>query len=81
MHKPRVVVVAAGLLLVWTFFCSASFAEDRGQALIEAAKEGDLKQVQEILEQGADINAKNNEGNTALAMASFGGHIETVKLL
>jgi uncharacterized protein len=81
LPKPRIAVIAAGLLIVSTIVCSASFAQDQGQALIEAAKQGDLRQVQELLKKRTDINAKNNAGSTALTMASFGGHIETVKFL
>ncbi len=37
--------------------------------------------VQELIERGADINAMNNSGITALMSASFNGHIEVVKEL
>jgi uncharacterized protein len=79
MRKPRIAVIAAGLLLALSIFCSASFAQDQGQALIEAAKQGDLKQVQELLEKGADINTKDKDGMTALMVACLNGHAEVVK--
>ncbi len=49
--------------------------------LIDAAKEGDLETVQSLIEQGADVNAIDNNGNTALMWASARGHTETVGFL
>ncbi|MDD5454971.1 MAG: ankyrin repeat domain-containing protein [Candidatus Ratteibacteria bacterium] len=37
--------------------------------------------VKLLIENGADINAKDNKGNTALMMASITGQTDTVKLL
>ncbi|MGB6066975.1 MAG: hypothetical protein WBG50_19390 [Desulfomonilaceae bacterium] len=44
MGKPKIVVVIAIGLIVLSVFCSASFAQDQDQALIEAASNGDLTQ-------------------------------------
>jgi ankyrin repeat protein len=49
--------------------------------LINAVKEGNLKKVIDLLENGADVNAKNNDGYTALMTASREGHKEIVELL
>jgi ankyrin repeat protein len=80
MHRLGIGIVTTGMLIVLSIFCSASFAEGQGQALIEAACKGDLRQVQELLEKGADINAKNCD-QTALTAAARGGNLEIVKLL
>lgn len=48
---------------------------------LQAVLAGDLKTVLDLLEAGADINAKGEYGWTALMYASRLGHIETVKLL
>jgi len=37
--------------------------------------------VRALLIAKADVNAKNNEGKTALMLASEGGHDETVRAL
>jgi len=37
--------------------------------------------VRLLLERGADINAKGNDGRTALYLAASGGHGPTVRLL
>jgi ankyrin repeat protein len=49
--------------------------------LIKAAKEGNMPAVQYALVNGAEINGKDNDGVTALWMASWKGHTEIVKFL
>jgi ankyrin repeat protein len=46
-----------------------------------AAEKGHTKIVQLLLEKGADVNAKNKYGETALMYAAENGHTETVQLL
>ncbi|WP_300747663.1 ankyrin repeat domain-containing protein, partial [uncultured Brachyspira sp.] len=50
-------------------------------SFIEAAKNGDIKKVKELLALGADINIQNNGGDTALIWSAYYGHTETVKEL
>ncbi len=52
MHKPGIAVIAAGLLF-FLVFSAVVFAEDQDRALIEAARQGDLEQVQDLLDKGA----------------------------
>jgi len=52
-----------------------------GQDLINAAENGDVAKVKVLLAKGADVNAKANNGATALIMASQNGHLEVVKAL
>lgn len=49
--------------------------------MILAAAQGNLMQVKRLLDAGADVNAKDRRGNTALIEASFDGAIELVELL
>jgi ankyrin repeat protein len=49
--------------------------------LLNACKDGNLEKVKQLLEKGADVNAKNKYGGTALMYASYQGHEEIVKLL
>ncbi|UCF81017.1 MAG: ankyrin repeat domain-containing protein [Acidobacteriota bacterium] len=49
--------------------------------LLEAAKAGDDAKVEILLEQGADANAKDKDGRTALMMAATKGRTETAKTL
>ncbi len=49
--------------------------------LHEAALAGDLKGVERALESGADVNAMEEEGRTALMLAAFNGHAGVVLTL
>ena len=49
--------------------------------LAAAAMVGDTAQVQRFLKEGADVNAKDDQGKTALILAVERGHLEVVKLL
>ena len=40
-----------------------------------------LQGVQQLIRQGADVNARSNDGMTPLAIASFWGYADIVKLL
>lgn len=51
------------------------------QQLVSAATEGDIETVLELLEGGADINATNNQGVTAVMAATQKNNIDTVKIL
>ena len=56
-------------------------AHPRNKRLIRAARDGDLKDVSDLLKQGANINAKVDNGETALIVASTNGHIDIVSQL
>ena len=49
--------------------------------LIQAAKAGDTSAVQQLLDKGANIEARNKDGHTALMNAANQGKTEVVKLL
>ena len=49
--------------------------------LIYAAKEGDILKVKNLLAEGADVNARDKDGITALMVASRVGQIEMVREL
>ncbi|KAK5077142.1 hypothetical protein LTR64_005376 [Lithohypha guttulata] len=49
--------------------------------LCEASRRGDLKVCQEMIQEGANINAKDQYDYTPLILASLCGHYETVQLL
>ncbi|MBX7223392.1 MAG: ankyrin repeat domain-containing protein [Blastocatellia bacterium] len=56
-------------------------AKNSSNALLEAAKKGDLPLVQLLLENGADIKSTDSLGQTALHLATPLGRLELVKLL
>ena len=45
------------------------------------AEYGNLERIESLLSIGADVNARDKHGNTALMNASYRGHLEIVKLL
>ena len=49
--------------------------------LREAIREGDIEAVQQHLVAGADVNAKNEDGETPLDWANWRSHAETADLL
>lgn len=49
--------------------------------IIEAAANGKLEELKKLISDGADVNAKNNNGWTALILAAWNGHKDCVKLL
>ncbi len=77
--------LAAGLCLALTLLLLAprpgGAAEDLGDALRRAASAGDLAKVKELLAAGADVNAANSYGGTALAFAADKGHAEVIDFL
>lgn len=54
---------------------------DTGLALINAANKGDSEVVEALLDSGADINARDEQNQTALHQAASRGHNPVVKLL
>ena len=69
-------------LLLETEGCRTDMATDTlDTPLHEAARKGRTKNVELLLEKGADINAKNAEGKTPLARAKEEGHEETAAVL
>ena len=46
-----------------------------------ATRQGDVEQVRHLLEDGADINARDRYGQTALMNAARTGQVELVRLL
>ncbi len=51
------------------------------QQLRQAASQGDLSAVNEALTQGADVNAREEFGDTALNLAADSGHLDVVERL
>lgn len=49
--------------------------------LLNAAKVGNLKQVEKLLDDGADVNTLDKYGKTSLMLASISGKVEVVQLL
>src|SRR3954466_7947580 len=59
----------------------SSLPANADSQLFDAARQGDVKQVQELLDKGADVNARNKFGATALWFAAYKNRVEVIKLL
>ena len=87
--EPESPVVRRLWLLVLTFLvavlalaCSnPSGATDPAAALREAASRGDTPAVRALLEQGAPVDARDDQGATALVRAAYGNHLDAAALL
>ena len=55
--------------------------QDPSQALFKACEEGKIDQLQDIINQGVNLNQTNYAGKTPLMVAAEKGHLECVKLL
>ena len=59
----------------------ALFAGDNDEALLAAARKGDLASVKALCEKGAALEAKTPYGQTPLYLAAMNGHDEVVRFL
>ncbi len=75
---PRYAIAPA--LLGAVLLCPA-WAGDLKEELWAAARKGDATAVEALLAKGADVNAKNAYGATALSFATDKGHLEVVEIL
>jgi serine/threonine-protein phosphatase 6 regulatory ankyrin repeat subunit B len=81
--KATVFNGSAGLMrgLVLSMFFVSLLLLNSCANLIESARKGDTAGVKALIDKGADVNAKNKDGDTALMSASLKGHTEIVKAL
>lgn len=52
-----------------------------GTPLVDAARRGEVELVRSMLDDGADVNAAQGDGMTALHASAEGGHVEIARLL
>src|SRR5258708_2749494 len=67
----------------WLHFAGAKIdtCSNLGNPLFLAAGEGRLDAVRYLLDEGANVNASEKQGHTALAEAAYYGHVDVVKEL
>lgn len=69
-------ILEAVLLVLWISGCSAELPDST-----DAAEASHKEVVELLISKGADANAKDNQGRTALWYAQNKGHIEIIELL
>ena len=67
-------------LVLLVMLCSMAWA-DLGEELLSAVWDGDLAEVERLIEIGADVNAQDDYDMTALMWAANEGYTEIVELL
>ena len=68
------------LFLLPLLFAHAAYGDINAE-LLQAAAAGNTAKVEQLLKQGADVNANHYRGWTALMHAAAKGHTETVMIL
>jgi hypothetical protein len=84
MHTSKPLFWTKWTLYVLAVFAPIGFpsaAAGPAEGLFSAASGGDAAAVQALLAKGAELNAKNNDGVTALIVASGNGHLDVVQAL
>jgi hypothetical protein len=77
ISRAIIVISVAMVISLWTNIAAAGLHD----VLIKAAEQGDISAVKSVIDGGADVNAKMNDGMTSLMYASLGGHLEIVRTL
>ncbi|WP_374198189.1 ankyrin repeat domain-containing protein [Paenibacillus lautus] len=77
--------LSAILLILFLSACQSNPEKEEVQnmnrELIEYAEQGNTEQVRQLLQSGADINATDEQGRTAVMAATYHNHVGTVKAL
>ena len=76
-HLTLVAVICTLGILIGSFGSYAGINDE----LLDAARVGDTDRVKALLAKGADINAKDQDGATALMAATNGEHSDTIEFL
>ena len=80
MYFPRwIVLLTAATAVICS--CPAFAKDDPRDALWAAVRNGDLKAIEATLDKGANVNAKNEIGVTALWIAASNGKLDVIELL
>lgn len=77
----RLAVRLCGVLVALCCLAAVTWADTATPPLVQAAEEGDLARVTQLLDVGADPDAHDAWRNTALIYAARDGRVEMVKLL
>jgi hypothetical protein len=76
--SPTAVLLALALALA---DCGGERAAPDPDALVRAAERGDVRAVRDLLASGADVDARDARGRTAVTAAALADHVEVARLL
>ena len=75
------VISGVNVNVQYQYCCGKQPASDATMSLVELCKNGDLEGVKVALKNGADVNTRNEYGQTGLIRAVFNNHNSVVELL
>ena len=81
LRRSSGLVFLAGLMIAASACSRSREPREHSTTLHEAAGKGDLAEVERLLDEGADVNIKDEGGATPLHAAAFGGHRDVIRLL
>ena len=87
LYSPKVTHIkkTSALIMILAMMLAAAACVSRNDALddelLSAAMTGDSALVENLLDRGADINARSEAGNTALDIAYEEGHQQLISAL
>ena len=74
--------IIALLCMLWINLSSAQCVFGEALPLLsKAAMNGNVKEIQRLLESGANIHARTNDGWTVLMFAALSGHTQAIQTL
>ena len=76
----RIGARVSSVLFLVPFLIGAGFSS-AADPIVEAAKEGDVATVRQLIESGADVNVAEGDGMTSLHWAAGRGYVEVTRLL
>jgi serine/threonine-protein phosphatase 6 regulatory ankyrin repeat subunit B len=79
--KTRTFLLLLILVLAVMIITGNSVTGSDTEVFLKSVKSGDYAEVKRLIEKGADVNARNNGGSTALMRASYRGRQDIVQLL
>ncbi|MGD0276779.1 MAG: SUMF1/EgtB/PvdO family nonheme iron enzyme [Syntrophales bacterium] len=74
-------LICAGLLCAVVLLCCQHMAQAKEMNLHDAARVGEITRVRQILEQGTDVNIRDQQQNTPLHVAIYHGKIAVAVFL
>lgn len=76
-----VFLLYAKILVLSIVIFTNGCATTKDSILLVTAENGNIEYMSRLLDEGADVNVKRSDGNSALMLASYAGHFYTVRLL